>query len=83
MNTKVLHSNEYYYDIVRKNIKFFRLFKKYTQQRLAEEADMSLDFLSEIESLRRKKSFSIATLGRIADALEIPIEDFFKVKDKT
>jgi transcriptional regulator with XRE-family HTH domain len=82
MNTKVIHSNDYYYDIVRKNIKYFRLLKKYTQQRLAEEADMSIDFLSEIESFRRKKSFSIATLGRIADVLEIPIEDFFKTEQK-
>ncbi len=28
MNTKVINSNDYYYDIVRKNIKYFRLLKK-------------------------------------------------------
>lgn len=73
-----IHEDGYYYDIIRANIKKFRLEKKYTQAKLAEEAEMSLDYLSEIESLKRKKSFSIATLGRIADALEIPIDEFFK-----
>ena len=74
------HDDNYYYDIVRINIRKFRLMKKYTQQRLAEEAEMSLDYLAEIESLKRKKSFSLAILGRIADVLEIPIENFFDNK---
>lgn len=39
---------------------------------------MSMDYLAEIESEKRKKSFSIAVLGRIADALEIDIAEFFK-----
>ena len=78
MPTKTIHNNDYYYDIVRKNIRNYRLKNKYTQQRLAEEAEMSIDFLSEIESFKRKKSFSLATLGRIADVLDIPIYDFFK-----
>lgn len=78
MPTKTIHNNDYYYDIVRKNIRKYRKQKNYTQQKLSEEAEISIDFLSEIESVRRKKSFSIATLGRIADVLEISICDFFK-----
>lgn len=73
-----LNNDMYYYDIVRKNIKKFRKEKGYTQQRLAEEADMSNDYLAEIESEKRKKTFSIAILGRIADTLEIDIKEFFK-----
>ncbi len=73
-----IHDENYYYDIVRKNIKKFRKEKGYTLQKLSEKAMMSMDYLAEIESEKRKKSFSIAVLGRIADVLEIDIDCFFK-----
>lgn len=44
---------------------------------LTEGADISLDYLVEIESDRRKKSFSLAVLGRIADTLKVDIKNFF------
>ena len=44
---------------------------------LGEECELSLDYISEIESLKRRKSFSLAALGRIADTLEIDIKEFF------
>ena len=69
--------NDYYYNVIRKNIKKFRKEKKYTQQELADKADLSVDYICEIESLTKNKSFSIVTLGRIADVLEIDIRDFF------
>ena len=69
--------NDYYYDIIRKNIKKYRKEKKLTQQELAEKADLSVDYICEIESLKKNKSFSIVTLGRIADVLEIDIKNFF------
>ncbi len=68
----------YYYDVVRKNIKKFRKEKGYTLQRLSEEAEMSMDYLAEIESEKRKKSFSLAILGRISEVLEIDITRFFE-----
>ena len=70
-------SDMYYYDIVRKNIRKYRKEKGFTQQRLADEADMSIDYLAEIESVKRRKTFSLATLGRIADVLEVDIKNFF------
>lgn len=72
-----VHSDMYYYDVVRKNIKKFRKEKGYTQQKLADKVDMSIDYLAEIESDKRKKTFSLAILGRIADVLEVDIKDFF------
>lgn len=72
-----VHSDMYYYDVARKNIKKFRKEKGYTQQKLADEVDMSIDYLAEIESDKRKKTFSLAILGRIADVLEVNIKDFF------
>jgi transcriptional regulator with XRE-family HTH domain len=51
--------------------------KGFTQQRLADEAGISIEYLAEIESLKRKKSFCIAVLGRITDTLEVDIKKFF------
>ena len=76
-----VHSDMYYYDVVRKKIKKFRKEKGYTQQKLADEVDMSIDYLAEIESDKRKKTFSLAILGRIADVLEIDIKEFFNNKN--
>ncbi len=72
------HQDNYWYDIVRNNIKKYRKEKKYTQQRLADESELSVDYICEIESLKRNKSFSLATLGRISDVLEIDIKNFFE-----
>ena len=71
------NSNGYYYDIIRKNIKKFRKEKHLTQQELAEKTDLSVDYICEIESPTKNKSFSIVTLGRIADVLEVDIKEFF------
>ncbi len=72
-----IHNDEFYYNIVRANIRKFRLDKKMTQARLSELAGISTDYLCEIESIKRCKTFSIAVLGRIADVLEIDIAKFF------
>ena len=74
----IKHTDNYYYDIVRKNIRKYRKEKGYTQAKLATEADLSTDYICEIESKIKNKSFSIATLGRISDALDIKIEKFFE-----
>lgn len=71
------NSNDYYYNIIRKNIKKYRKDKHLTQQELADKTDLSVDYICEIESLTKNKSFSIVVLGRIADVLEIDIKDFF------
>ena len=60
-----VHSDMYYYDIVRKKIKQFRIKKGYTQQKLADEVGMSIDFLAEIESEKRRKTFSLAILEEL------------------
>lgn len=75
------NSNDYYYNIIRKNIKKYRKEKRLTQQQLAEATDLSVDYICEIESLTKNKSFSIVTLGRIADILEVNIKDFFNIDE--
>lgn len=71
-------SDTYYYNLVRTNIRKYRLEKNFTQARLADEADLSVDYICEIESMKKNKSFSIATVGKIAEALDVNIKNFFE-----
>lgn len=73
--------NDYYYNIIRKNIRKYRKEKNYTQQKLADETDLSVDYISEIESNIKNKSFSIVTLGKIADVLKVDIKNFFNIDE--
>mgnify|MGYP001052947869 FL=1 len=73
-----LKSSMHYYDICRKNIRKYRLEKNLTQQQLADLSELSMHFISEIESTVKDKTFSIETVGKIADALQIPIYLLFK-----
>ena len=77
--------DRYIYELVSKNIKYFRLhnnsrFSSYgrmTQELLAEKCDLSHSLISNIESKRVQQSFSIAVLYRISKVLEIDIKEFF------
>ncbi len=72
-----VHDDEYYYNLIRKNLKKFRKEKNLTQQNLADMADISREYLCDIENESRGKHVTIAILGRIADAMEIDIKKFF------
>lgn len=72
------HDDEYYYKLIRKNIKKFRLEKKLTQQDLADMTDMSREYICDIENDSRNKHLTITVLGRISEALNIDISLFFK-----
>ena len=72
-----IHDDEYYYKIIRKNIRYFRLKKNLTQQQLADMIDMSRDYICDIENESRNKHLTIAVLGRIADAMNVHIVNFF------
>lgn len=76
-NKSYIHDNEYYYSIIRKNIRKFRLEQNLTQQNLADMIEMSREYICDIENESRNKHLTIAVLGRIAESLKIPIEKFF------
>jgi transcriptional regulator with XRE-family HTH domain len=59
-----------------KNIKFLRFRKKYSQADLAEKADISIIFLSNIE--RGVKFPKPEVMSRIATALEVEVFELFK-----
>ena len=80
-NKPKLNEDEYYYRIVRNNIKKYRLAKNWTQQKLADMTELSREYICDIENESRNKHLTIAVLGRIADAMEIHIVNFFVTED--
>lgn len=77
-----LHDDEYYYKIVRKNIRYFRMKKNLTQQQLADRIGMSREYVCDIENESRNKHPTIAVLGRIADAMNIHIVNLFMTDEE-
>lgn len=75
--TVFLHNDEYYYEVIRKNIKKYRLEHKLTQQDLADLTGLSRQYICNIENESRNKHLTISVLGRISDALNIQIANFF------
>lgn len=69
IETVYIHTDVYYYDIIRDNIKKYRKEKKLTQQGLADLAGISRQYVTDIENENRNKHITIAILGRIADAM--------------
>ena len=78
IETVYIHTDEYYYDIIRDNIKKYRKEKKLTQQDLADLAGISRQYVTDIENENRNKHITIAILGRIADAMNVNVELFFR-----
>ena len=71
--------NDHYYDIIRKRIKEIRSIRHLTQEQLAELIDFSTDYVAEIESLKKHKTFSIVLVGRVAD---VTIRWFFSTDEE-
>lgn len=72
-----IHDDEYYYTIIRRNIRKFRLERNLTQQDLADMTELSREYICDIENEKRGKHLTIAVLGRIAEALDVDIREFF------
>lgn len=76
------HSDTYYFDIIRHNIKKYREAANLTQQPLADRAGITMNYVAKIESTKMQRGFTIIILGRIADALEIDIRKLFEPLDE-
>ena len=72
-----IHDDEYYYAIIRKNIKRIRQERGLTQQDLADMTELSREYICDIENESRTKHPTIAVLGRIAEAMNVHIVNFF------
>lgn len=74
----IIHTDEYYYSIIRHNIRKYRKLKNLTQQDLSDLTGISREYICDIENESRNKHITIAFLGRIADALKVDIKLFFE-----
>ena len=62
------------YDTIRRNIKKYRKERGITAAQLAELTDLSHDFIRQIESEKRRNSFSVDTFYKIAVALDVSMD---------
>ena len=67
------------YAVVRKNIKKYRIDKNMTQADLTEKADLTHDYIRQIESNKVANTFSVQTLYDISVALDVEIGTLFEV----
>ena len=75
------HDNLYY--IVSQNIKKQRKLKDWTQVKLAMESNISIDYLKKIETKSGcTKQFSLDTVQKIANALNIDVRELFNDLDE-
>lgn len=66
------------YGTIGSNIKRYREQANMTQIQLADAAQISISYLSKIESKKCNKSLSISVLNQIANILNVEITEFFK-----
>lgn len=69
--------NDYYFYIVRYNIKKYRKALGITAQQLADKTELSHQFIRDLESLKLTRRPRLDTIGRIANALNIDIRQLF------
>lgn len=67
--------------IVRKNIKKYRLMRKYTLQELADLTGLTHGYVRDLECLTIDKTPLLETIGKFANALEIDIRQLFDDTD--
>ena len=70
--------NDDIYELIAANIKKYRKEIQITQAELAERSSYSHEFIRRIEAPNGKKYFSLNTLVKIADALDIKVEKLLK-----
>jgi len=63
-------------DILANNLKYFRVQRQFSQAQLAEKANISVTFLSNIE--RGKMFPKVETLSRLTESLDVEVYELFQ-----
>lgn len=63
------------------NIKKYRKLRKYTQEELAEFANISYDFMRRIEGTKGTCGFSVYTLYKLALALDVSLDELIEERN--
>jgi len=64
------------------NVAYYRKLKNLTQEELSEITGVSRTTLGHIENADKFHSTSLATIFKLADALDVPVKTFFDFKDE-
>ena len=80
MNNK--NDENYVYYLVARNLKIQRKLKGLTQSKFAELCNYSDGFIMNIESEKYYQTFSLGTLWKFAEVLDIDIRELFKPIDE-
>ena len=76
------NDENYIYQLVAKNLKIQRKLKGLTQSKFAELCNYSDGFIMNIESEKYHQTFSLGTLWKFAEVLDIDIRELFKPIDE-
>lgn len=76
------NDENYVYYLVAQNLKKIRKLKGLTQTQFAAKCNYSDGFIMNIESSNYHQTFSLGTLWKFAEVLEIDIREFFTPLDK-
>ena len=78
----VIEVKENVYDVIRKNIRYYRKLNNMTQAEFAEKMGLSHDFIRQVESSKSGKHFSMSSIQIAAEVLGVKMYMLFKDEDE-
>ncbi|MBE6152782.1 MAG: helix-turn-helix transcriptional regulator [Firmicutes bacterium] len=74
----MIEVKENVYDVIRKNIKYYRKKRNMTQAVFAEKMGLSHDYIRQVESSKSGKHFSMGSIQTAAEVLDVELYMLFK-----
>ncbi len=68
------------YTVLSNNIRYYRKRLGFTQEQLAEAADLSISYIKQIESGKEFKNVSLTTMLKISKVLNVGLDTLFKLE---
>ena len=68
------------YTVFSNNIRYYRRKKGLTQEMLAENAELSISYIKQIESCKEYKNVTLTSILKLSKALDIPVNELFYEK---
>lgn len=79
----MIETKDNVYEVIRKNLRYYRKLKGMTQAEFAEAMNLSHDYIRQVESEKSNKNFSISSLQLAAQVLDVKIYQFFEDEEDT
>ncbi len=68
------------YNVFSNNIRFYRKKMHYTQETLAEKADISISYVKQIEAGKEYKNISLSVMQKLAKTLNVNVKSLFTIE---